>query len=178
MQRMFLSAPCEGEMQGKFKQFRNSFGKCQVNFNKNMHQPDFAAKPSTYFLNVFTEDTLVFQKQWSTSSLSQSLHFPVTNKFGRRNHEVDDEVPRSRRKIHKIRGGVKICENKSFIKSSNSCPVSKRMHSAKQQGLASDNMKRVTKEHKFDGGCIFQGESAFWRKPCEPLNFEYFHQQN
>ena len=63
MQRMFLSAPREGEMQGKFKQFRNSFGKCQVNFNKNMHRPDLAAKPSTYFLNVFTEDTLVFQKQ-------------------------------------------------------------------------------------------------------------------
>ena len=52
------------------------------------------------------------------------------------------------------------------------------MHSAKQEGVASDNMKRVTKEHNFDGGSIFQGESAFCRKPSEPLNFEYFHQQN
>ena len=87
-------------------------------------------------------------------------------------------MPRSGRKIGKTRSGVKICEYKCFFKKSNSCPISKRMHSAKQEGVASDNMKRVTKEHKFDGGCIFQGESAFWRKPCEPLNFEYFHQQN
>ena len=52
------------------------------------------------------------------------------------------------------------------------------MHATKQEGVASDNMKRVNKEHKFDGGCIFQGESAFCRKPGDPLTFDHFHQQN
>ena len=67
MQRMFLSAPCEGEMAGRFSEFWKSFGKFPVNFDKIRHQPnfekDFLAKPCTYFLNVFTADTLVFQKQ-------------------------------------------------------------------------------------------------------------------
>ena len=66
MQRMFLSAPGQGEMGGRFSKFRKSFGKFLVNFDKIRHQPnfekDFLAKSCTYFLNVFAADTLVFQK--------------------------------------------------------------------------------------------------------------------
>ena len=32
MPRMFLSAPGEGDMEGRSKQFRKSFGKCQPDF--------------------------------------------------------------------------------------------------------------------------------------------------
>ena len=64
---MFLSAPGESEMGGRFSKFRKSFGKFPVNFDKIRHQlnfaKDFLGKPCAYFLNVFSADTLVFQKQ-------------------------------------------------------------------------------------------------------------------
>ena len=66
-------------------------------------------------------------------------------------------------------------ELKSSSKSANLAKISKRMRATKEEGVASDNVKiRVTKEHNFDRGRLFQGESAFLGKPGEALSFTHF----
>ena len=69
---------------------------------------------------------------------------------------------------------LKSTKRKASSKGANLAKISRRMHVAKE-GVASSNVKiRVTKEHKFDEGHLFQGESAFWRKPSEALSFAHF----
>ena len=65
---------------------------------------------------------------------------------------------------------LKSTKRKALSKGANLAKISWRMHVAKE-GVASSNVKiRVTKEHKFDEGHLFQGESTFWRKPSEALS--------
>ena len=53
MQGMFVSAPDEGEVGGRFSKFRRSIGKFRDDYKKNRRQPnfgeDFLDKPFTYF---------------------------------------------------------------------------------------------------------------------------------
>ena len=57
---------------------------------------------------------------------------------------------------------LKCAKRKASYKSENLAKIGKRMHAAKDEGVASDNVKiRVTKEHNFDGSRLFQSESAF-----------------
>ena len=49
------------------------------------------------------------------------------------------------------------------------------MHATKEERVASENVNiRVTKDHKFDGGRLFQGKSLFMGKPDEVLSFAQF----
>ena len=71
---------------------------------------------------------------------------------------------------------LKSTKRKASSKGANIAKIGKRVHAAKEEGVASDfnvNVK-VAKEHKFDGGHLFQGESAFFGKPSEALSFAYF----
>ena len=46
---------------------------------------------------------------------------------------------------------------------------------AKEEGIATDSVeKKVSIKHNFDGGRLFQMESAFWGKPVEALSFAHF----
>ena len=58
---MFLPAPDEGEVGGRFSRFRRSIRKFRDDCKKNRRQPnfeeDFLGKPCTYFLNVFCIET-------------------------------------------------------------------------------------------------------------------------
>ena len=65
---------------------------------------------------------------------------------------------------------LKCAKRKASYKSENLAKIGKRMHAAKEEGVASDNVKiRVTKEHNFDGSRLFQSESAFLGKPGEKI---------
>ena len=56
-----------------------------------------------------------------------------------------------------------------------SSKVSKRMHATKEELVAPENVNiRVNKDHKFDGGCLFQGKSLFMGKPDDILSFAQF----
>ena len=70
---------------------------------------------------------------------------------------------------------LKSTKRKASSKGANLTKISKRMHAAKEERVASENCNiRVTKDHKFDGGGIFQGTSLFMGKPDEVLSFAQF----
>ena len=70
---------------------------------------------------------------------------------------------------------LKSTERKASSKGANLAKISKRMHAAKEELVAPENVNiRVNKDHKFDGGCLFQGKSLFMGKPDDILSFAQF----
>ena len=70
---------------------------------------------------------------------------------------------------------LKSTKRKASSKGANLTKISKRMHAAKEERVASENVNvRVTKDHKFDWGRLFQGKSLFMEKPDEVLSFAQF----
>ena len=70
---------------------------------------------------------------------------------------------------------LKSTKRKASSKDANLAKISKKMHAAKEERVASENINiRVTKDHKFDGGRLFQGKSLFMGKPDEVLSFAQF----
>ena len=61
---------------------------------------------------------------------------------------------------------LKSTKRKASSKDANFGKLSKKMHAAKEERVTSENVNiRITKDHKFDGGRIFQGKSLFMGKP-------------
>ena len=70
---------------------------------------------------------------------------------------------------------LKSAKRKASSKGVNLAKISKKMHAAKEERVTSENVNiRVTKDHKFDGGRLFQGKSLFMGKPDEVLSFAQF----
>ena len=70
---------------------------------------------------------------------------------------------------------LKSTKRKASSKGANLTKISKRIHAAKEERVASENVNvRVTKDHKFDWGRLFQGKSLFMEKPDEVLSFAQF----
>ena len=194
MQKIFLLSPDEGEVAGGFNKFKKSTGKFRVDFEKNRRQPnfeeDFLSKPCMYFLKVFGIETqsentpaeltvadtsLTFRSSDPqegsvrvSTSLSQKNLVGANMKLRMKCKEQEEKLARQEVEL-------KSAKRKASSKGANLAKISKRMHAAKEVGVASDNVKiRVTKEHKFDGGRLFRGESSFWGKPGEALSFAHF----
>ena len=74
---------------------------------------------------------------------------------------------------------LKSAKTKASSKGENLAKISKRTYATKEKGVASDNIiKRVTKEHKFDGVIFFERKAPFWGKPGEAFSVVFFHRQN
>ena len=181
MQKMFLPTPDVGEVGGRFKK---SIGKFRVDFSENRRQPnfeeDFLGKPCTYFLKVFgietqnadtqveiTADTpLSFRSsdQQEVSANRASISLSQNNLVGQnmrlRMKCQDQEEQLARQEVE-----LKSTKRKASSKAANLAKISKKLHAAKEERVASENNNiRVTKDHKFDGHCLFQGKSLFMGK--------------
>ena len=184
MQKMFLPALDVGKVWGRFNKFKKSIGKFRVDFSKNRRQPnfeeDFLGKPCTYFLKVFgietqnadtqveiTADTpLSFTNsdQQEVSANRASISLSQNNLVGQnmrlRMKCQDQEEQLARQEVE-----LKSTKRKASSKAANLAKISKKLHAAKEERVASENNNiRVTKDHKFDGHCLFQGKSLFMGK--------------
>ena len=191
MQKMFLSTPDDGE--GSFNKFRKNIGKFRDDFKKNRRQPnfevDFLGKPCIYFLNVFgietqNEDTLAKitantpltfkssdQQEGSvriSTSLSQKNLVGANMRLRMKCKELEENLARQEVELKSVK-------RKASSKGANLAKIRKKMHAAKEERVASENVNiRVTKDHKLDGGCLFQGKSLFMGKLGEVLSFAQF----
>ena len=184
MQKMFLPTSNVGEVGGRFNKFKKSIGKFRVDFSRNRRQPnfeeDFLGKPCTYFLKVFgietqnadtqveiTADTpLSFTNsdQQEVSANRASISLSQNNLVGQnmrlRMKCQDQEEQLARQEVE-----LKSTKRKASSKAANLAKISKKLHASKEERVASENNNiRVTKDHKFDGHCLFQGKSLFMGK--------------
>ena len=194
MQRMFVSAADEGEVGGRFAKFKRSIGKFRVDFSKNRRQPnfeeDFLGKPCSYFLNVFgietqNEDTpaeitadtpLSFSRSADQQEVSPrvSMSLSQKNMLGQ-NMRLRMKCQDQEEKLARQEMELKSTKRKSSSKGANLAKISKKMHAAKEERVTSENVNiRVTKDHKFDGGRLFQEKNLFLGKPDEVLSFVQF----
>ena len=168
----------------RLSKFKKSIGKFRVDFSKTRRQPnfeeDFLGKPCTYSLKVFgietqNTDTPVEITADTPLSFRSSEQQEVSARASMSKHEVEDEMSRLGRTIRQTGGAVKIYKKESFIQGCNLAKISKKMYATKEERVASENVNiRVTKDHKFDGGRLFQGKSLFMGKPDEVLSFAQF----
>ena len=194
MQKMFLPTPDVGEVGRRLNKFKKSIGKFRVDFSRNRRQPnfeeDFLGKPCTYFLKVFGKETqnadtqveitadtpLSFTNsdQQEVSANRASISLSQSNLVGQnmrlRMKCQDQEEQLARQEVE-----LKSTKRKASSKDANLAKISKKMHAAKEERVASENINiRVTKDHEFDGGRLFQGKSLFMGKPNEVLSFAQF----
>ena len=179
---MFLPAPDVGKVRGRFNKFKKSIGKFRVDFSKNRHQPnfeeDFLDKPCTCFLKVFGIETqnvdtpveitagtpLSFRSsdQQEVSAFAASISLSQNNLVGQnmrlRMKCQDQEEQLARQEVE-----LKSTKRKASSKAVNRAKISKELHAAKEERVASENNNiRVTKDHKFDGVVFFKGKVCLW----------------
>ena len=70
---------------------------------------------------------------------------------------------------------LKSTKRKASSKGADLPKISKKIHVAKEERVASENVNiRTTKDHKFDGDSLFEGKSLFMGKRDQVLNFAQF----
>ena len=191
MQKMFLSTPDDCE--GRFNKFRKSIETFWDDVKKNRRQPNFEetflGKPCIYFLNVFgietqNEDTpaeitvgtpLTFRSSDQQEVPTRiSISLSQNNLIGE-NMRLRMKCKEQEEKLTRQEMELKSTKRKASCKGVNLAKISKKMHANKEETVASENVNiRVTKDHKFDGGRLFQGKSLFMEKPDEVLSFAQF----
>ena len=127
-------------------------------------------------LAEITGDTpLTFRRSdQQEDSARVSISLPQKNLVGK-NMKLRMKCKEQEEKLTRQEVELKSAKRKASSKGANLTKISKRMHAAKEERVASENCNiRVTKDHKFDGSGIFQGTSLFMGKPDEVLSFAQF----